>query len=89
MPDSNTNEPKSHRFVKFRIKPLTSVILNDTIRNRASIYFDYNLPVGTNTTVTTFRNYVITEIVNVQDNSKNLIAYPNPVKDELIYKLKN
>ena len=89
LPDSNTNEPKSHGFVKFRIKPLTSVILNDTIRNRAGIYFDYNLPVGTNTTVTTFRNYIITGIGNVQNNSKNLMIYPNPVKDELIYKIKN
>ncbi len=46
--DSITNEPLSHGFVKFKIKPLSSTLITDTIFNNAAIYFDYNLPVITN-----------------------------------------
>ena len=52
LPDSNRNEPASHGYITYRIKPLNSVQVNDTIRNAASIYFDYNDPVQTNTHVT-------------------------------------
>jgi uncharacterized repeat protein (TIGR01451 family) len=52
--DSNTNEPKSHGFVKFRIKPKTTVTLQDSLFNACSIYFDYNDPVITNTVNTYF-----------------------------------
>ncbi|WP_315816408.1 DUF7619 domain-containing protein [Paraflavitalea speifideaquila] len=47
--DSNRNEPASHGFVTFRVKPANGLALNDKIQNRAAIYFDYNLPVITNT----------------------------------------
>ena len=33
--------------------PKTSLIIGDQLTNRADIYFDYNVPVLTNTTVTT------------------------------------
>lgn len=49
LPDSNVNEPKSHGFVLFKIKPKTTVALNTVIPNKAAIYFDYNAPVITNT----------------------------------------
>jgi hypothetical protein len=50
LPDSTTNEPFSHGFVKFELglKPLT---LGNEITNRAAIYFDFNSPVITNTTL--------------------------------------
>lgn len=49
LPDSNVNEPASHGYVAFRIKPKTTLLTGDIIPNTASIYFDYNLPVQTNT----------------------------------------
>ena len=49
MPDSTTNEPASHGFVAFKIKTLGSLMVGDSIKNTASIYFDFNLPVITNT----------------------------------------
>ena len=52
LPDSNVNEPKSHGFVRFRVKPVSTLALNDEVRNKASIYFDYNVPVVTNEAVT-------------------------------------
>lgn len=52
LPDSNINEFKSHGFVSFRLKPVSTVTLNTSIPNDAAIYFDYNSPVKTNTAIT-------------------------------------
>ena len=46
--DSNHNEALSHGYISYRIKPKTGLTIGDTIRNSASIYFDFNLPVRTN-----------------------------------------
>ena len=48
LPHSAINEPASHGYIAYRIKPLSSVAIGDTIHNTASIYFDFNLPVRTN-----------------------------------------
>jgi len=52
LPDSNVNEPESHGFVRYRVHPKTSLAVHDSITNYAAIYFDYNLPVVTNTAIT-------------------------------------
>jgi uncharacterized repeat protein (TIGR01451 family) len=52
LPDSNVNEPASHGYVTFRIKPIAGAVLGDQFSNSASIYFDFNLPVKTNTEMT-------------------------------------
>ena len=54
LPDSNVNEPLSHGYIKFRVKPLPTLGDGDMVNNRANIYFDYNAPVVTNTAVTAF-----------------------------------
>lgn len=59
LPDSNINEPKSHGFVSFRIKPQTTVAANATITNKAAIYFDYNAPVITNTAGTLIKEFTV------------------------------
>ncbi len=48
LPDSTTNEPASHGYVRFRIRPKAGIPLGATIRNGAAITFDYNSPVLTN-----------------------------------------
>jgi uncharacterized repeat protein (TIGR01451 family) len=53
LADSNTNEPLSHGYIVFRIKPKSSLAAGDIITNKAFIYFDYNLPVATNLETTT------------------------------------
>lgn len=52
LPDSNVNEPASHGHITYRIKPVAGLQIGDTIKNKASIYFDYNLPIVTNTQAT-------------------------------------
>ena len=51
--DSAHNEPSSHGYITYRIRPKTTIAVGDRIENDAAIYFDYNLPVKTNTEVTT------------------------------------
>ena len=48
LPDSNVNEPASHGYIVYRIKPKSTLVSGDVINNSAGIYFDYNLPVQTN-----------------------------------------
>ena len=59
LPDSNINEPASHGFVAYRIKPKSTVMVGDTIHNNASIYFDFNLPVKTNNAFTVIESFVV------------------------------
>jgi uncharacterized repeat protein (TIGR01451 family) len=47
--DSNMNEPASHGFIAYRIKPKNTLQIGDTVKNTASIYFDFNPAVLTNT----------------------------------------
>ena len=47
LPDSNVNEPASHGFVSFRIRPHLPILPGTTIENIANIYFDFNPPVIT------------------------------------------
>lgn len=57
--DSFRNEPASHGFIAYRVKPKSSLVIGDVIKNTASIYFDYNLPVETNTLETEVVQYSI------------------------------
>ncbi|WP_338791255.1 T9SS type A sorting domain-containing protein [Bernardetia sp. MNP-M8] len=49
LPDSNSNEPASHGFIKFKIKQKANNSIGTVIKNRAAIYFDFNSPIITNT----------------------------------------
>jgi uncharacterized repeat protein (TIGR01451 family) len=80
LPDSNVNEPRSHGFVKFRIKPKTNLVLGNTIQNKAAIYFDYNAPIITNTVVTTVA--IPTGIA--EKISNRLEVFPNPLEGEML-----
>ncbi len=52
LSDSNTNEAASHGFIRFKVKPVNTLVAGNVVSNKASIYFDYNKPVVTNTAVT-------------------------------------
>jgi len=84
--DSNTNEPMSHGFVHFKVKAKSTLVLGQTIQNTASIYFDFNKPVVTNTVTTNVSEPLIssTEVNLIQSNIGSM-AYPNPVEGDYIY----
>ncbi len=52
LPYKAINEPASNGWVAFKIKPKPSVVIGDSLNNNAAIYFDFNLPVITNTATT-------------------------------------
>lgn len=92
LPDSNVNELKSHGFFQYRISPKTGIALGSQAKNEAAIYFDFNPPVLTNRTMTTFDNLVFTNpglsaSVHVVVLTLNALSmkqlgvtlYPNPV----------
>lgn len=49
LADSNIDEPNSHGYVRYRIKPLQGIPDSVTVSNTAYIYFDFNPAVITNT----------------------------------------
>jgi len=59
LPDSTQDQTASHGYVTYRIKAAAGVAVGDTIRNGASIYFDLNEPVATNTQLTVVTKSVL------------------------------
>jgi uncharacterized repeat protein (TIGR01451 family) len=78
--DSGTNEPASHGYIHFRIKPNTALAVNDVISNSANIYFDFNDAILTNTVTTEVR---LPLFVFRNDDDLSFNIYPNPVKNDL------
>lgn len=69
LPDSLTNEPLSHGYVKFRIGMVSTVLPNDLIENQAQIYFDNNTPISTNTTVNVIECFILPPSINLTYSS--------------------
>jgi hypothetical protein len=66
-------------YVVFKIKTKPTLVVGNTFSNTASIYFDYNFPIITNTATTTIqllgtRDFEFTEYFTL---------YPNPAKNVL------
>ena len=84
LPASQNNEPGSHGFATFRIKPKNNVVLDDVITNKAEIYFDFNSAIATNTVSTTV------VALGLEDQIVNLFAiFPNPAKHTVTITLQN
>jgi len=84
LPDSSNNESKSHGYVRFKVKPKSTLVLGNKVNNRAAIYFDYNKPVITNTAVTEIK---IPDVVTGFGNNSftdKLALHPNPAISEVI-----
>ena len=82
LPAITTNEEDSKGFIAFKIKPKSTVVVNDIVNGEASIYFDYNPPIITNEVATTF-----VSSLNIPEQESNPIyVYPNPVNSLLYFK---
>jgi len=72
LPDSTSNEPESHGYVSFKILPKATTPDNAVILNDASIQFDFNEHIITNTTINTVK-------YNFKDIAPfSVLALPNP-----------
>ncbi|MFP9114201.1 T9SS type A sorting domain-containing protein [Flavobacterium sp. RHBU_3] len=79
----SADEPASHGFVSFRIKPVANAQVGDSMSETAAIYFDFNEAIVTNTVTTT-----ITSAAAVANNKDKVFSlYPNPASDRVILKL--
>lgn len=78
LPDSLSNEPASHGFVAFTVRPKSNLVIGNLISNWAAIYFDFNPPIITNYAVTK-----VTATSNVSEaGKKDWLEFgltPNPV----------
>ncbi len=85
LPPTSQNSILSHGFVSYRIKPNPGYAIGDIIPNTASIFFDYNPPIITNT----FNTEFVAPLNNLDFNSGNFIVYPNPTNGLVQISLKN
>jgi hypothetical protein len=74
--DSKTDEPNSHGYVAFRIVPKYGTPMGYTIKNKASIYFDFNEPIITNTF--SILTGIDTDFDGILDATDNCISTSNP-----------
>jgi uncharacterized repeat protein (TIGR01451 family) len=80
---ANTNIGKG--YITFQVKPRLGYAVGDIIPNTASIYFDFNPPIITNT----FQTEFVAQLgVNEFENG-DFVFYPNPVSDLVTISVKN
>ncbi|EMR02722.1 DUF7619 domain-containing protein [Cesiribacter andamanensis] len=85
LPDSTSNEPESHGFVRYRIRAKAGVAENTVVENTAHIFFDFNPAIVTNTTFNTLVSKLPERVVNglPKGDAPGLHLYPNPTSGEL------
>lgn len=82
---SDNDEPASHGYITYRVKPVTTVQLGDFMQGSAGIFFDFNDPVMTNTATTTIQN-----AMGTRSFAKNgFVMYPNPASDNVTLHMAN
>jgi hypothetical protein len=85
LPDSHVNEPRSHGLVQYRIRRYPDLPFGTEILNTASIYFDYNAPIVTNTA----RNTIFGETVHTLNAAiAEARLVPNPSKGNALVQLR-
>lgn len=94
LPDSNINEAASHGFIQYHIEQVADLPNFTRLENSASIYFDSNAPIKTNTAFHTIcdscfvmnitNNTVIVGTENINSRPPSLRLYPNPSDQSLV-----
>jgi len=79
LADSTNDEPNSHGYVHYKIKPLAGYSVGDIIPNTASIIFDFNSPIITNT----FDSEFVAPLGLEDYKLSNYTVYPNPTSGKL------
>jgi len=84
LPDSTVNEPASHGYFKFKVKPLPAYDYGTVIPNQAAIYFDFNDPIFTNVALLGIQQPNSTFSQTLRGKFD---LFPNPATDELFLNL--
>jgi hypothetical protein len=77
LPPSVADTEIGKGYISFKIKPKPGFAVGTIIPNAASIYFDFNFPIVTNTTSTMFESLLKTETFS----STDFTLHPNPTKN--------
>jgi uncharacterized repeat protein (TIGR01451 family) len=77
LPDSTSDPLGSIGYVRFSMNPIQNQPDGTVINNFADIYFDFNEPIRTNTTVHTIDRFLS---VNDIHNDNDIRVFPNPFK---------
>lgn len=81
LPDSTSDPAGSNGFILYAIDMLPGLPQGTEIENTAEIYFDFNPPVITNTTLNTIDNTV--GVANGVQQTGAISIYPNPGSDRV------
>lgn len=76
------HNPLAQGYIAFKIKAKNTVALGDKLENFADIYFDYNDPIRTNTTLNTYSNDP-TDVEDVLTEKNGFLLYPNPNQGDM------
>ncbi|GAA5021012.1 hypothetical protein GCM10011506_03590 [Marivirga lumbricoides] len=72
LPDSTRDEAGSHGYIRFRVKPKTTLSHRDIIENQVKIIFDFEMPIYTN----------IVSTIYFDPAQRRVNVYPNPINAE-------
>lgn len=86
LPDSTANFEESQGYVSYQINAKEDLFEGTPIRNSASIYFDLNPPIITNTTENIMVSMLPTSSVQNIDNQLDVTLSPNPTTSKIYLK---
>ncbi|MBP6557987.1 MAG: T9SS type A sorting domain-containing protein, partial [Flavobacterium sp.] len=85
LPPSVADTNIGKGYITFQIKPTAGYAVGDIIPNTASIYFDFNPAIVTNT----FNTEFVQQLGVGEFENANFVFYPNPVNDIVTIQVKN
>lgn len=77
QPVSETDPLQGHGYITFAVNTTAGVGLGDVIPNTASIYFDFNPAIVTNT----FETRIVETLGVKQARANGFVVFPNPAQD--------
>ncbi len=82
---SSVSQDLSRGYINFKIRMKPGFVAGDLVSNNASIFFDSNPAIVTNTFDTKF----VTLLSTVDNTLGNFIMYPNPSNDQVTFSMEN
>lgn len=73
----------SSGMIAYSIKRKNNLAQGTQFKNKAAIYFDYNTPIITNSTINTLNDVVTSVDENHTVDNSDVVLYPNPAADKL------
>lgn len=82
--DSFANEPGSHGYLRFKVAQQPNLVDGTKIENDAAIYFDFNPPIFTNTTLHRIGAVPhVSSVHHIAGKNNQISIYPNPLNGAL------